>query len=78
MGASKGAPNWKVRVPIAVLAVVVAAVIVAMAHRTVDKIIVVTAAGIVVAAVAFVKSSGDDRFERLAHETMKVVTIAYS
>lgn len=78
LGASKGAPNWKVRVPIAVLAVVVAAVIVAMAHRTVDKIIVVTAAGIVVAAVAFVKSSGDDRFERLAHETMKVVTIAYS
>tara|TARA_Y100000294_G_scaffold177480_1_gene202990 strand:+ start:846 stop:2411 length:1566 start_codon:yes stop_codon:yes gene_type:complete len=78
LGAAKGAQNWRVRIPLAVAMIVLAVVIVVYAERNVDRIIVVTVAAVAVAGLAFVRSSGDARYERLAHETMKVVTIAYS
>lgn len=78
LGASSGPRNWRIRLPLVVVLVAVAVSSVLLADRPVDRIILLLATMLLLATVVLVRSSGDARFERLAHETMKVVTIGYS
>ncbi len=78
LGAPKSPRNWKIRLPLVVTFVAVAAASLVLPDRPVDRIILFLAAMVLLSVALLVRSGGDGRFERLAHETMKVVTIAYS
>ncbi|MFQ5875754.1 MAG: cytochrome ubiquinol oxidase subunit I, partial [Dehalococcoidia bacterium] len=78
LGLPRGRWDWRIRVPAAVLVAVLGLVAVVFAHTVTDRVVFVMFAGLFLAVVVFLRSGGDSRYERLAHETMKVVTIAYS
>ncbi len=78
LGNRQGPRNWRIRLPLVGTFALLAIVAVLLAERNVDRIIILLVASILLATLLFVRPSGDQRFERLAHETMKVVTIAYS
>ncbi|MBI3953978.1 MAG: cytochrome ubiquinol oxidase subunit I [Chloroflexi bacterium] len=78
LGARKGARNWRVRLPFAAVLAALAILALLLAGTLIDRIIISLAALLLTTLVLFVRSAGDARYERLAHETMKVVTIAYS
>ena len=78
LGARPGRTNWRIRLPIALILAVSALVGLMLAHTFIERAIVLIGVSLMMAVVLLIRSSGDARFERLAHETMKVVTIAYS
>ena len=78
LGAPSGLRNWRYRLPLAGTLAVLFLLAFLFADRTVDRIIIVIAASLLVVIVLFLRSTGDQRYERLAKETMKVVAIAYS
>ena len=78
LGLPSGRWNWKIRLPVAILIAALGIVAVASAHTVTDKIVFFAFAGLFLAVVLLLRSGGDSRYERLAHETMKVVSIAYS
>jgi hypothetical protein len=78
LGLPRGRWDWRVRLPAAILIGVFGLVAVVFAQTVTDRIVFLMFATILLAVVLLLRSSGDGRYERLAHETMKVVTIAYS
>ncbi len=78
LGAARGHRNWRVRLPIAATLAALAVLALVFASTAIDRIIILLAMTVVLALVLFIRCTGDARYERLAHETMKVVTIAYS
>lgn len=78
LGNPLGARNWRIRLPLAGIAGVLSLIVFLLAERGVDRIIILAAASLILVILFFVRPSGDRRYERLAHETMKAVTIAYS
>jgi cytochrome bd-type quinol oxidase subunit 1 len=78
LGAPQGRLNWRVRLPIAGVLGILALLAIAFAATTIDRIIVMLGAALLLGIILFLRSTGDARYERLARETMKVVAIAYS
>ncbi|MEE9247625.1 MAG: cytochrome ubiquinol oxidase subunit I [Dehalococcoidia bacterium] len=78
LGARGGPRNWRVRLPVGGGLAALAFVAFILAEASTDRIVILLGAGLLVGVILFMRSTGDARYERLARETMKVVTIAYS
>lgn len=78
LGTPQGSRNWRIRVPLGVALVVLALLALMFASTLIDRIIILLAASLLMALLLFMGATGDYRYERLARETMKVVTIGYS
>ena len=78
LGAPKGRPNWRIRLPLATGLGALTLLAVVFAPTGTDKIVFLLLGLLSLAVAVFLRSGGDARYERLAHETMKVVAVAYS
>ncbi|MEK7281298.1 MAG: cytochrome ubiquinol oxidase subunit I [Chloroflexota bacterium] len=78
LGLPRARTNWRMRLPVAILILILGLAATFYGPTIVDKIVFLMFTIVFLAVVLLLKSSGDSRYERLAHETMKVVTIAYS
>ncbi len=78
LGAARGPRNWRIRLPLVVAVAAAALLAILVMNTTVERIVVVLAAVLLLGVLLLVTPLGDHRYERLAHETMKAATIAYS
>jgi len=74
----RGVRNWRIRLPLVVVVAVAALLGIMAMHTTVERIVVVMAALLLLSVLFLITPVGDHRYERLARETMKAATIAYS
>ncbi len=78
LGARRGSRNWRVRLPLGGTLAALALAAIILAETSTDRVVTLLGTGLLVGVILFIRSTGDARYERLARETMKVVTIAYS
>ncbi len=77
LGAPPGPRNWRLRVPLAAAIVVPGLLVLPFVDTGTERIVIALAVLLLVGTLLFVRALGDPRYERLAHETMKVAMIAY-
>ncbi len=78
LGAPRGPRNWRIRLPLVAVVAVPLLLGVVFADTGIVRVIILLAGVLLLGVLLFVRTLGDHRYERLAHETMKVATIAYS
>ena len=78
LGMPRAPHNLRVRVPLALAIAIPVLLLVVIDDEVIEQIVLLLAGTVLVGMVIFVQPLGDARYERLAHETMKLVTIVYS
>lgn len=78
LGTRRGPRNWRIRVPLVAVVAVPGLLGLLFVDTGTERVVIALTGLLLLGTLLFVRALGDARYERLAHETMKVATLAYS